>query len=157
LHGKTTYEIHGRSGNTVSFITFYVSRQSVQQVQTISGSGSVQSAIKDPKTPPLPAVTSRSQIDCGMTPPISVSCRVKAASRVLSPNDGGIVPVKKLSCSCRNSISGKTPMPLMLPVNWLLFRSSCVNELRLRSSEDRLPVNELKSRSMKMRLVNIPT
>ena len=56
----------------------------------------------------------------------------------------------------RNSMAGKTPTPLMLPLRRLSFTSSCVRELRLNSSAERLPLRSLKSRSKKMRLVKRP-
>ena len=48
-------------------------------------------------------------------------------------------------------------MPSMLPVNLLSLRSNCVSDDKLRSSLVREPVNSLKSRSMKTRLVSRPT
>ena len=52
-------------------------------------------------------------------------------------------------------MSGKTPIPLMLPVSWLLFKSSWVNFTRLRSSGERLPESWLKSRSRKIKFVSL--
>jgi len=95
-------------------------------------------------------VFSKSQTDSGMVPPMLVSWRVNADSFVESPRDSGIVPLKKLLCNCKNSSSGKTPMPETSPVMRLSLRSSCVSVLRLSSSDVKLPVSWLKSKSIKI-------
>lgn len=125
-------------------------------MHTICGFGREQSAIKDVKTPPLPALDRKSHTDCGMVPVMDVSCRVKAVMRVYVPTASGTVPVKLFECNCKNVRSGKTPMPLILPVNWLLFRSNCANDVKLKSWLVSEPVNWLKSKSIKMRLVKPP-
>ena len=117
------------------------------------GLGGRQSAIKDVKKP-FGAL--KSQTDCGIVPEILDSCSVKAPRLEKVPTASGMVPVKKFACNCINAISGKTPMPLTLPESWLLFKSNTVSMDKLRSSLERVPVNSLKSRSMKTRSVNFP-
>ena len=51
---------------------------------------------------------------------------------------------------------GNTPIPLILPVNKLSFKSNCVNDDRLSNSLVIVPVNSLKSKSKKIKFVNRP-
>ena len=118
----------------------------------MSGFGAKQSAIKESKAP----FTNSSHTESGMVPEICDSWSVKARKFVKVPIASGTIPVKKLSCNCKNSIFGNTPIPLILPVIILSFKSSCSRRERDKSSVERLPVNELKSKSKKNRLRSKP-
>ena len=89
----------------------------------------------------IPGGLKRSHTSAGMTPEMSVSWRVKAAKLVKAPTSVGTVPVKSLVCNCRNSMAVKTPISLILPVNWLSLTSVVVNKSR----SVRIKFNSLES------------
>lgn len=50
-------------------------------------------------------------------------------------------------CNCKNSRSTNTPSWSTFPVNWLLFKSSCIKSVSKYSSVGKLPDKALKSKS----------
>jgi hypothetical protein len=128
----------------------------VQHVHTITGISPLQSEISEVRIPSSPRVARRLQTSSGIVPPIDVSCKVKAERLKYSPTAAGTVPVKRLLLNCSHAMSGKFPMPLILPLRKLLLTSNCVKELRLSNSVERVPVRTLKSRSKTLRFVKRP-